>query len=222
MKYFSVSISDNLEMIGHYPQTKIKTEQGDDVRVDGYLAMRYDKFPDFVPNYKLELHPKAIPTNFLPNSPASFGWVVDSKLKIILESHELPKHHFYPIKVYHKNQILDYYWLHYIIDDFFEFIDKKKSYGEVFEFTSPFETIVEQTFPILSWDQVLKVKKSNKYNRTRIGKIIMKKNFPKYDVYETRCISYSQIISQKLKEVFEKEGITGMEIKPFDKFIIDE
>jgi len=222
MKYFSVSISDDLKVIGHYPQAKLRTDEGDNVRVDGYLAMRPDKFPDFVPNYKLELHPRAKPTNFLPKSPASFGWIVDSKLKSILENHKLPKHHFYPIKVYHKNTVLDYYWLHYIVDDFYEFIDTNNSYGEVFEFKTPIEIVVKETFPIFSWDQIIKEEKKHEFNSTRIGKIVMKKDFPKYDLYETRSINYFTIISEPLKQVFEKESITGMEIKPFDKFIVDE
>ena len=213
-------MSDDLKIIGHYPQTKLRTDEGDDVRIDGYLAMKSNEFPDFVPNYKLDLHSKAKPTNFLPKSPASFGWIVDSKLKTILENHKLPKLHFYKIKVYHKDTILDYYWLHYIIDDFFKFIDKDNSYGEVFEFKAPLETVVEKKFPIYSWDQVLKEEKKYKFNRTRIGKIVMKKDFPKYDVYETRSINFISIISESLKQVLEKENITGMEIKPFDKFTV--
>ncbi|MCK0158804.1 hypothetical protein MWU65_16555 [Cellulophaga sp. F20128] len=50
----------------------------------------------------------------------------------------------------------------------------------------------------------------------------MKKDFPKYDVYEIRCINFVPIISQPLKEIFEKEGITGMEFKAFDKFLVDK
>ena len=46
----------------------------------------------------------------------------------------------------------------------------------------------------------------------------MKKDFPKYDLYETRSINYITIISEPLKQVFEKENIKGMEIKPFEKF----
>ncbi len=225
MKYFSVSISDDLKIIGNYPQTKLRTDSGDNVRIDGYLAMEANKFPDFMPNFKLELHEKAIPTNFLPISPASFGWIVDDKLKSIIEKHKLPRHHFYKIKVYHKNEILIYYWFHYIIDDFYEFIDKSKSYGEVYEFKNTtkapikkIETVVKETFPIHSWDQVLKEKKKHGYNTTRIGKIVMKDDFPKYDIYETRCINYITIISENLRNDSIKEGMTGFETKLYNKF----
>ena len=218
MKYYTINPSDDLKVIGHYPQTELRTDEGDNVRVDGYLAMRPDTFPDFVPNLKLELHSEAKPTNFLPNNPTGFGWIVDSKLKNILEKHKLPKHHFYKIKVFHNQKSLNYYWLHYIIDDFYEFIDKDNSYGEAFEMKSPLETTVQSTFPILSWDQVQEEKKKHKFNRTRIGKIVMKKDFPKYDLYQTRCISYISIISESLKNAMEKEHITGIETKIFDKF----
>ena len=56
--------------------------------------MRRDEFPDFVPDYKLELYPKAKVTNFLQNNPANFGWIVDEKLKNVLEKHKLPRHQF--------------------------------------------------------------------------------------------------------------------------------
>ena len=193
MKYYTINPSDDLKVIGHYPQTELRTDKGDNVRINGYLAMRPDIFPDFVPNFKLNLHPKATPTNFLPTSPASFGWIVDVKLKSILENHTLPKHHFYKIKVFYNEQILDYYWLHYIVDDFYKFVDKDNSYGEVIEIKTPFETTVKSTFPISSWEQVLNEKKKHKFNRTRIGRIVMQNKFPEYDLYQTRSINYISI-----------------------------
>ena len=53
MNYYTINTSDDLKVIGHYPQTKLRIDKGDNVRVDGYLAMRANNFPDFAPNYKL-------------------------------------------------------------------------------------------------------------------------------------------------------------------------
>ena len=221
MNYYQISMTSDLNIIGHYPQTKLRTDQGDNVRVDGYLAMKAYKFPDFIPNYKLELHPKAKPTNFLSKGPVNFGWIVDGKLKRILESYKLPKHHYYKIKVFYKTEVLDYFWLHYIVDDFWDFLNTENSYCEVFSKKTPFEVQIDKVFPILSKEQVIEEKKKYRLGRTRIGKITMKSNFPKYDLYETDIYSHT-IISHLMKSHLEKENITGIEIKPFDKFIIDE
>lgn len=218
MNYYIINPSDDLKVIGHYPQTKLRVDEGDNVRVDGYLAVRAYEFPDFTPKYKLILHPRAKPTNFLPKSPASFGLVVDKKLKFILENHKLPKHHFYKIKVYHKDIELEYYWLHFIVNDFWKFIDHNTSYAEYFKYDNPLKVKVLDKIPIINNNQIMEETKKYDYGSLRIGKVVMKNDFPQYDLYETQCINYITIISETLKHSLEKEGITGMEIKPFDKF----
>ncbi len=218
MNYYTIGTSDDLNIIGHYPQTKLRIDKGDNPRDDGYLAMKANVFPDFVPNYKLELHPKAKPTNFLPKNPASFGWIVDDKFKKILEKYKLPKHHFYKIKVYQNDDVLDYYWLHYIIDDFWDFIDSGNSYGEVFKFDTPVDIKVTKKIPIISHKQITNEEKNHDYGSIRIGRIKMKREFPNYDLYQTKCINYNTVISESLKEALEKEGITGTETRLYNNF----
>lgn len=218
MNFYTINTSDDLNIIGHYPQTKLKVDKEDNVRVDGYLAMKANKFPDFVPKYELELHSKAIPTNFLPKNPASFGWIIDNKFKTILEKYKLPKHHFYKVKVYHKDKILDYYWLHYIIDDFWDFIDKDNSYVEVFKFETPIEIKVIEKIPIISHSQITEEEKKHDYGSLRIGNIKMNKEFPKYDLYQTKCINYNTLISESLRDRLIEEGLTGFETKLYVNF----
>lgn len=218
MDYYTINTSDDLKIIGHYPQTALRTDIGDNVRVDGYLAMKANVFPDFVPDFKLELHHKAKITNFLPKDPASFGWIIDDKFKMILENYHLPKHNYYNVKVYQNNKILDYYWLHYIVEDFWEFIDRDKSYGEVFKLETPFDIKVIKKIPIISHNQIIEEENRNGYGNIRIGNIKMNKYFPKYDLYQTRCINYNTIISENLRNDLIKEGMTGFETKLYDKF----
>ncbi|TDU43198.1 hypothetical protein BXY82_0606 [Gelidibacter sediminis] len=218
MNYYTINTSDDLKIIGHYPQTRIRVDTGENVRVDGYLAMKANDFPDFVPNFKLELHHKAKPTNFLPKNPASFGWIIDTKFKMILDNYNLPKHHYYKVKVYQNNKILDYYWLHYIVDDFWDFIDTDKSYVEVFKFETPFDIKVIKNIPIISQKQIIEEEEKYDYGNIRIGSIKMNKHFPKYDLYQTRCINYNTIISENLRNDLIKEGMTGFETKLYDKF----
>ncbi|SFW52793.1 hypothetical protein SAMN02927921_02156 [Sinomicrobium oceani] len=220
-EYYSIRRSDDLQETGHYPQAHLR--KGYNPRKNGHFMVKHYEFPDFAPNLELEMHPKTIPTNYLNNTAGLInGFIVDSKFKLMMSSFKLPRHHFYPIKAYKGSKLFDYYWLHYIVDDFWEFIDTANSYGEVFEFKTPFETVVTETFAISSKNQVLEEKRKYKLGRTRIGKIIMKKEFPQYDLYKIDCLSYTTILSEKLKNAIVKAGITGMEIKPFNKFLIGE
>ena len=94
MKYYSINkVSDDLKAIGHYPQLEFR--KGYNPNKNGCWNVERNNFPDFIPNYELELHPKAKPTNFLPIYSIGFGMIVDKNLKEVLSNFKLPKHHFY-------------------------------------------------------------------------------------------------------------------------------
>ena len=221
--YYSISRSDDIKEIGYYPQSDLR--KGYNPRNNGHFVVKHYEFPDFKPNLELEMHPKASPTNYLDSTAGLVnGFVVDRKLKELLMSFKLPKHHFYPIKVYKQEMLLEYYWFHYIIDDFWKFLDKEKSYAEVVFMETPTKIGIEKNVPIYSREQIIgeKRKLPRGKKNLRISKIVMKKEFPNYDFYEIDCLSYNTIISEKLRDSIIKASLTGMKIKPFDKFIIDE
>lgn len=214
MNYFEIGDSIDSKIIGHYPQTKLKR---------GYTRMHPHQFPDFVPDYELILHDKAYKTNKIYRAGASFGMIIDSKFREVISKFKLPKHHFYPVKVHHKNAILQYFWLHFIVDDFWEYLDKDKSYGAVENIQDIRNIVVEKKIPILSNDQI--ISEESKYKiplRLMIGELVMKKGFPNYDLYQTRAINYRTMISEKLKNALLAEGLTGFELKPFPKFSVEE
>ncbi|MCL8009451.1 hypothetical protein M8845_18670 [Gelidibacter japonicus] len=219
MKYYTVEMSDNLSVIGHYPQGEYK--KGYNPKENGSFNVQINEFPDFVPKLELELHKKAKPTDCLSFLGLPFGMIISEKMKETLKKHNTPKSHFYPTKIYHKNQVLNYYWFHYVIDDFWEFIDKNNSYGVVLNINSSFT--LKRKIPVISKEENKKEILNHEANTIkRIGKITMKKEFPKYDFYITNFIESRKIISESLKNTIEKKGLTGMEIKLFDKFSINE
>ena len=119
--------------------------------------------------------------------------------------------------------MLEYFWLHYIIDDFWEYIDTEKSYAEVVKLETPTTLVIENKISILSKDQIFK--EEDKYFKfpysLRAGKIIMNKNFPEYDLYQLSCLGFHKVISEALKETLVKENLTGFETKLFDRFVVD-
>ena len=132
MKYFEIDWDyDNLDVIGHYPQTSLK--KGYNPRLpDSHRQVKPHSFPDFIPNLELELHDKAYPTDYIQKF-VSFGMVVNTKFKNILKQFKLPPHAFYPIKVYHKGALLEYFWFHYAINDFFSWLDKEESKALIYD-----------------------------------------------------------------------------------------
>lgn len=211
--YFRIGHSSDLKEIGHYPQVKFR--KGYNPRLNGVYKVRKNEFPDFIPNYELELESNAIPTSLLPNVGASFGLIVNKELKEILSKHKLPPHHFYKMKVLYHDEVLEYYWLHYIVNDFWDHIDKEKSFGEVYTVKKGIFTIHEEV-KTTSKEEVLEIRKNLKLPKMFRAKTIFKPSFPSYDLYETD-LTNDVFISAKLKNAMEDSGMTGMVFSPYDK-----
>ncbi len=220
MKYFTLSISDDLKVIGYYPQLKFK--KGYDPSLsNGYYCVKKDEFPNFIPDYELELNKKAKATNILPLYPEGKGLLVDEKVKQILKTHYLPPHAFYPMKLHYKGSILDYYWFHFIPNDFWKLLDTNNSYAEVVKIKKGQVSLIKK-IKITSLGQIQKEKKQYT-GRTpiRLGELKMSFEFSKYDFYKTGAFSHI-IVSQKLKDTLEKNNITGYTAKLFNKIIIND
>ncbi len=215
MKYYSTEMSDNLEIIGHHPQAEYR--KGYNPRKNGSFNIKVNEFPDFVPHLELQLYQKSVPTDYLSVLGLPFGMIISERLKNIFEKYKLPRHHFYKTKVYYETKILDYYWFHYIIDDFWDHIDKENSYGEILNIGDTFS--VKRRIPAISKEQNKKeVITREEHCIKKIGKIVMHKNFPKYDLYKTQFIESKTLVSIDLKKALEENNITGIEITPFERF----
>ncbi len=219
MKYYLIGTSDDLNIIGHYPQLKFRKSYNPSLP-DGYYQLPVHCFPDFLPNLEYELNNKAKDVNILPPYPGRFAFIVDKKVKIILESYNLPPHAFYPTRIFHKGKLLEYYWFHYIPNDFWELIDTRNSYGEIIRIKS-INTSVIGNVPIVSKEQILAEKKRYMGLETLVlGKLKMKTDFAKYDFYITGAFNHT-IISERLKDELEENMITGYDIRLFDKIIFE-
>jgi len=218
MGYYYITKIDDLKEIGHYPQTNLK--KGYNPRKNGHFQVKSNEFPDFIPNLELVIHSKAIPTDYLDHS-SSGRMIISQRMKIIIENHNIPRHHFYPIKVYHNNILLNYYWLHFIVDDFWSFLDTQNSYAEHKTFLDSLKTKVIKKIPIICREQIIKEDDEIPISDIlALGHVKMKKGFPKYDLYKIGCLSYNTLISESLRDSLISEGMTGFETKLYDKFEI--
>ena len=219
MKYYSISWDyDNLEVIGHYPQTSLK--KGYNPRLpDSHRQVKPHSFPDFIPNLELELHDKAYPTDYIQKF-VSFGMVVNTKFKNILKQFKLPPHAFYPIKVYHKGALLEYFWFHYAINDFFSWLDKEESKALIYDDKNGVYKVISELNLSLSLEEIEKINQKLPWHQhMKWEKIIFKKEFPKYDVYKTRGLDLKNFISERLLNALLDAGMTGFTSKPIENII---
>ncbi|PQJ15340.1 imm11 family protein [Aureicoccus marinus] len=152
-------------------------------------------------------------------SICTFGIIIDKKLKEIIEQHKLPPHHFYPIKVYHKKTQLQYYWLHWIVNDFWDIIDYENTLVKRYSIINPANFDIEPLVSKQNLEAFLK--------KEEIGfefgyeKLVFRPDFD-YDIYETQGADWNNLISEKLKDAMEEQGMTGFEAHPYKPLNVDE
>lgn len=205
-------------VIGHYPQVQFKKGYNPTLPYS-HRQVKGNTFPKFSPELELEIDKKAKPTNYLERTSPSFGFLVDKSFKDILEKHNLPAHAFYPIKVYHNNILLDYYWFHFIVDDFWVYLNLEESSGRIHR-TGKIDMVKEMVH-FESRSQVRAIKKNLGFEyKMRADKLVFNQNFPLYDVYQVKDIEWHDLISERLKMALEEAGMTGFRAIPFDRLYI--
>ncbi len=215
MIFYNISHTNELDIIGFYPQTKeVKSSQYNIDKINAAEKVVESSFPSYNPNYGLELDRKSKETDVIDRGGLEFGFVISENLKIILEEYKLPPHRFYPIDVYNASK--KYYWFHYITD-FKSFFDVKNSELEIFDI---FELKVISTVKFNSYaelismnrDLVLQMGKTLRYNLIKL-----KSSFPNYDLFEIQGVKHFTLISEELKQRLNNEKITGLEYLEYDK-----
>ncbi|MDW7694276.1 hypothetical protein R9C00_05970 [Flammeovirgaceae bacterium SG7u.111] len=214
MDYFSIGRSNDIEIIGYYPQTSRISRTG--FHIDAFNSERQvkpDEFPAFEPNFALDIHPNAIETDVLDSAVLDFGIIISEKLRSILKEYNLPPHRFYPIKVFNSSKY--YYWLHFISKSE-DFIDYGKTEIEIYINRPPFKTDSIKLFN--SQRELLEAKKALPYNKAmKYKNIFLRRNFSEYDLFEISGAQYFTMISKTLKERFDIEKITGLEYLEYNK-----
>lgn len=221
MEYFKIDWDyDNLDIIGSNPQIIFSNGYNPNLK-NSIWNVKMREFPNFSPNIEFELCKKAKPTNFLQRVGTHFGMFVDTDFKKIITNFNLPPHVFYPIKVYHKGKILEYYWLHYIINDFWEFIDKEKSKAVITDCLQNDKHVTEIDLSF-NEDEILEISNNLTWNQQmNWKKIIFKQNFPKYDIYQTDTVEFVPVISETLKNTLQELNMDGFMVKPYDVITLD-
>ncbi len=147
--------------------------------------------------------------------PRAYHIVCSPNFKTILEKQKLPPHRFYPAEIDVLGETHNYFVLHFI-QDYLQDIDYNKS-----QF---YRAEVLETEPILQKYAIGKIKSYKQYNKVNKNLVDnMEWIYPNNIVFKTPIyydiwgLQGQIIISQKAKEIFEKENITGIETKELSK-----
>lgn len=213
MNYYKVSNTENINEIGNYPQTKL-LKGYDPTLPNSHWNVLSNEFPEFTPNYELELLNNSIATDYLDVDSKPTGIFVSEKLKKIIETFNLPPHRFYKIKVIQNKKNIDYYWFHYIVNDFWEYVDLNESMIEIYHMVNKKHSEVLRIKSINNIE-ILKENLERGF-KLRLFKIIFKNKYP-YDIYKISNIIYEPVIvSESLLNALQEEGMTGFTAKPYD------
>ncbi|MFN8294871.1 MAG: hypothetical protein U0T69_01690 [Chitinophagales bacterium] len=168
-----------------------------------------DRIPDFEPELIFELDKKAKLTDFISQSIiSSRGLLINKKVKDILEQFRLPEHKFYPAKIFHKNEVFQYFWLH-LIDNNYDDIDYSKSiFYEGYTAGWKKENVTLNCFEDL-------IELRNKDFKLIFAENLVFKDSQKYTNFDMLLYSYLHqdiIISKEVISSFVEKKITGYRI----------
>jgi len=208
MKYYTLTNSTEIKKIGHYPQTSV-SDGNELFSPFSNVRIVLGDFPKTIPKLCLILNEKSIITDFLDAIVIPFGLIVNEKIKNLLPIFNLPKHKFYSIDVTCNKKLLDYYWLHNY-DNVFQYIDMDKSKFEIIQY----KNVVTHSFISEDFYKSKKHECIMDFSKTfKITKIILKENFPNYDLFE---FENRTLISKRTLDLFVENEITGYEAKLYD------
>ena len=215
MKYYTFFNTDDLSIIGDYPQIE-KSENYDLSSPQSYWNVFWNKFPEFDPIYSVKIRNKGKGTNLLHALPGFQGLVIDDKLKDLISKFKLPPHRFYPVEVLHHNRELKYNWFHFI-NSFLSYIDFEKTTFELFQ-KWPF-TVLE-VFQVSSVDQLHKLQEELNFEKDiHIKQLVLLNSFPNYDIISLRNITPLILISEELKRSLEASELKGFDFKEYELLI---
>jgi hypothetical protein len=176
-------------------------------------------FLDPEPELKLELKKKAILTDVLSDATINAsGFLINEKLKNILESFKLIRHKFYLASVKAKAENFDFYWLHLSEPEITKSLDYQNS-----TFFRTEYTFREEPIELHSLEDYNKIKSQD--NDASFGveldKIVVSNSFDKeLDMFTFLPFDSNIYISEKLKHALLKNNITGFRIEEATNLII--
>lgn len=218
--YYTLETRCDDEVVGH------ATTQID--YLDSYYAFKLSPL-EFVtiPLLKAKLNRKAKMTDVMTEGCISVcGLMISEKMKLLFDQFNIiPQHKYYPIEVSTKSGIFSYYFLQLINKDF---VNKSIDFQRTtFYWSNISLTKTYGTVKVNSRDDIIKQKKAcsdiNKFIKAK--QVVASKDFDaNLDIFSLDLITANGgiIISERLKNAIEANGLTGMHIIPLPDLFANE
>ena len=221
MRYFGIEYSLNEDIVGEIPQIK-----------EVIHSCHIEDEPHFIDKFpfeKIEINP--ILSNVVLNTKSnrtdaikinsigfSFGsLVISDRFKKILEQFNCYCVQFFPTYILHENEECMSYWQTHIYKIPYEYIDFKNTDILIKERDTNGKSI-QKYLNRTSKEEFLQMTKFIKYPKMIYLKNISFSNQMNLDFFYLRYTEGNNygIVSERLKIELEKQGITGIEFKPFE------
>lgn len=205
------------------------TEKGKSARIShkdaGFLFLKnsqsdldYFEFPTFEPIFSgINLEKGAVLVDFIYDGGGfgGTGFILSEKAMNIIKDFKLPPHRFYALPTYvDKNKTYSYYWMQVLVgDDNYDFIDFENSVFQI-DFWEPEPDGRSEEFRFKNAEEMVEA-----YGEHWMpDNLLYEKEIALTDVFGEKSPDFFQInhvfdtfvISEKLKNAFEENGITGL------------
>ena len=137
---------------------------------------------------------------------------VSKKLKELLSNFNLGEHRFYPAQVLLKGDLHPYYVFHLLYNSFTEYIDFSET---VFNNLNSFKKLDAGKLERMKFDSFEEMQAYSDLNwnyNWNYDRLVLKSNFRELDYCYMLNID-GDLISERLKEKIEQDGITGIKIE---------
>jgi len=220
MQYFAISTTTEKAIVGpSYPQIQTSGGKWHTSDPDCFYNVFAGEIPEFTPNlHYLVLEPDAIMSDVLSAAMISFGFILNDKVKKILERHMLPDHRFYPATIQYRDTFYaNYYWFFYV-SDVLDHIDLTRT---EFFLSDWFSDEREKCENVRSTNDLRNL------NKFTIEKKVVhahpvymyEKITDTYDLFKLTFGNYQTYVSERLASELGQQ-VTGFRLSPSEKIII--
>lgn len=216
MNIYTIEVDINI--MKPYPQVIIDDEYNYGEERDNYFGLDFNKFSEYeMESINMLLKKNSLMTDILSIWGISgYGFLMNERVRNLFNMLRLPKHKYYNIKLREENSsnyISNYSWLHLGAGNLVKDIDYSRSKFFVTEFTMRTHDIILNSF--------------DDYNSFFKGKepgwgifaeeIQMNVGFEiPYDIFTFHFFDRNIYVSERLKEVLEKEKIKGFKFEKIE------
>jgi len=213
MNYFNLKPAVDTEETGNQFPAVETPEDYDFKSANSAHRIKTEEFPKFVPDLRFKLAPEAKFTDIIGQATISVpGLLISKKVKEILEKYDLVPSKFYSAEI--AGSKADYFWIHPIWKEGIEFVNYQKSEWRIKEFSHDLGSI-----ELLDRKDHLIKQGELGFMKMIYGNPIVISN-PNFDLF-VDPLNFGIYVSQQLANDLQSSEVSGMELKPASKVVVE-